>query len=255
MDPGPREKFPQASLHPSIPFILEDQARMAKARNYFAWQGRMVLRELGRRVVEVGCGTGNFTGMLLDREMVVSLDIEPDCVARLQARYPNRPNLHVSCCDAGSPAFAALRHFRPDSCICINTLEHIADDHAALAAMKSILEPGGVIVLFLPAFEALYGALDHNLGHYRRYTRKSVLHLAAAAGLEVKTLRYMNMAGFFGWWANARLFHRESQSPTQIELFDRFVVPVMSRLEAAIPPPFGLSLFAVLRKPALPATC
>ena len=31
---------------------------MAKARNYFAWQSRMVMRELGQRVVEVGCGIG-----------------------------------------------------------------------------------------------------------------------------------------------------------------------------------------------------
>ncbi|MGA3238855.1 MAG: methyltransferase domain-containing protein [Bryobacteraceae bacterium] len=238
------------SLHPSVSFILEDQARMAKARNYFAWQGRLVMPELGQRVVEVGCGTGNFTGMLLDREMVVSIDIEPDCVERLQARYPNRPNLYTTCCDAGSAEFADLRRFRPDSCVCLNSLEHIEDDRGALAAMASITEPGGAIVLIVPAFEALYGPLDHNLGHYRRYTRQSMADLAAAAGLEVKTARYMNVAGFFGWWANSHLFRRESQSSGQIEFFDRFVAPIASRVEAAVPPPFGQSLFVALRKPS-----
>jgi SAM-dependent methyltransferase len=250
METTARGKFPRTSLDPSVSFILEDQARMAKARNYFAWQGRLVMPELGRRVVEVGCGIGNFTGMLLDREMVVSIDIEPHCVERLQARYPDRPNLYATCCDAGSAAFADLRRFHPDSCVCLNALEHIADDRAALEAMASILEPGGAIVLLVPAFESLYGPLDHNLGHYRRYTRQSMVQLAAAAGLEVKTARYMNVAGFFGWWANSHLFRRESQSAKQIEFFDRFVAPIMSRVEAAVPPPFGQSLFAALRKPA-----
>jgi SAM-dependent methyltransferase len=250
METTARGGFPRTSLHPSVSFILEDQARMAMARNYFAWQGRLVMPELGQRVVEVGCGIGNFTGKLLDREMVVSLDIEPHCVERLQARYPNRRNLHVACCDVGSGQFADLRRFRPDSCVCLNALEHIADDRAALAAMASILEPGGAIVLLVPAFESLYGPLDHNLGHYRRYTRKSMVQLAAAAGLEVKTARYMNVTGFFGWWANSHLFRRESQSAKQIEFFDRFVAPIMSRVEAAVPTPFGQSLFVALRKPA-----
>ena len=57
-------------------YALEDQERMAKAKNYFAWQGRLVTPELGRRVLEVGCGIGNFTGRLLDHDMVIALDKE-----------------------------------------------------------------------------------------------------------------------------------------------------------------------------------
>ena len=47
-------------------YTLEDQERMAKAANYFAWQHRLVTRELGRRVIEIGCGIGNFTRLILD---------------------------------------------------------------------------------------------------------------------------------------------------------------------------------------------
>ena len=35
----------------------------------------------------------------------------------------------------------------------------------------------------------------------------------------------------------------------QIAVFDRYVVPPMFRIEALVPPPFGQSLFAVLRCP------
>ena len=222
---------------------------MAKAKNYFAWQGRLVTRELGRRVVEIGCGVGNFTHLLLDRDAVIALDIEPGCVARLEQRYPNRSNLHVFQCDAGSPEFSALARFEPDSCVCLNVLEHIEDDRAALQAMASILTPGGVIVLLVPAFQALYGSIDKNLGHYRRYNRSMIGKLAESADLRVTKLHYMNAFGFFGWWANARIFRREAQSEGQIAIFDRLVVPLLSRLESLVPPPFGQSLFVVLQKP------
>jgi hypothetical protein len=44
------------------------------------------------------------------------------------------------------------------------------------------------------------------------------------------------------------MLRREVQSEGQIALFDRWIVPVQSRLEAAVRPPFGQSLFAVLEK-------
>ena len=230
-------------------YALEDQERMARAKNYFAWQGRLVTPELGRRVVEVGCGIGNFTGTLLDRDVVIALDIDPHCTERLRRRYPDRKNLHVVTCDAGNYAFSELAAFRPDSCVCLNVLEHIENDRAAIAGMASVLAPGGIIVLILPAFPSLLGPIDKNLGHYRRYTRRSIVRLAGAAGLRIKKAHYMNVSGFFGWWANAHIFRREAQSERQIEFFDRYVVPLQARLESVAPPPFGQSLFVVLEKP------
>jgi SAM-dependent methyltransferase len=222
---------------------------MSRAENYFAWQSRLVTRELGRRVVEVGCGLGNFTGMLLDREAVIAVDSEPDCIQRLTERYPDRNNLHTFACDAGGAAFADLARFHPDCCVCLNALEHIEDDRQALRGMASILAPGGVVVLLVPAFPALYGPIDSNLGHYRRYSRGSLNRLADSAGLRIRKAHYMNAAGFFGWWVNSHILRRTAQSERQIEIFDRYVVPLMSRLEGMVPPPFGQSLFAVLEKP------
>jgi SAM-dependent methyltransferase len=223
---------------------------MTRAMNYFAWQSRLVASELGQRVIEVGCGIGNFTGVLLDRELVVALDREEACVRTLRERFPGRDNLHVLTCEAPSGAFRELARFRPDSVVCVNVLEHIEDDGAALRAMAEILVPGGVVVLLVPAFDALYGPIDRNLGHYRRYRRGSIVKLAGAAGLEIRKLHYMNAAGFFGWWVNVHVLQREAQSDGQIAVFDRWLVPVLSAIEGAVKPPFGQSLLAVLRRPA-----
>jgi SAM-dependent methyltransferase len=221
---------------------------MARARHYLAWQSRLILPELGQRVVEVGCGTGNFTGQLLNRKMVIALDPELECIEHLRARYPDQPNLRVLVSDPCSASFADLARFRPDSCVCSNVLEHIQDDRHALAAMADILEPGGKIVLWVPAFQALYGPMDRRLDHYRRYRRTDLIRLAAQTGLDLKKIHYVNFVGFFLWWASAHILRQESLTEAQIDIFDQAVAPWLSRLEAVLPPPFGQSLFAVLEK-------
>ncbi len=237
-----------------LAWALEDQTLMARARNYFAWQARLLKPEVGRRVVEVGCGTGNFTGLLLDPEFlnceyVIALDKEPACVERLCRRFPGQGNLHTLVSSPGTREFADLARFSADCCVCLNVLEHIEDDAGALRSMAAIIPRGGRIVLMVPAFPALLGPIDRNSGHYRRYTRRSLRALADRTGLMVRRISFMNAVGFFGWWVNARLLKKESQSAGQIEFFDRWLVPAISRVEALRPPPFGQSLIAVLSRP------
>ena len=236
----------------SFPYLLQDLARMAHARNYLAWQYQLISAQLGSRTVEVGCGTGNLTGYLLRHGDVIAVDIQPECVRRVRSRFRGHANLRVELCGPPDDAFLELRDAHPDSCVCFNVLEHVERDVDALAAMGAILPPGGVVIVLVPAFEALYGPIDFQLGHYRRYTRRSLAGAAAAAGLEVASARYLNLPGFFAWWLNARLFRRRAQSDFQIGLFDRLVVPLASTVERILPPPFGQSLLAILRKPAAP---
>jgi SAM-dependent methyltransferase len=229
-------------------YTLADQERMAQAANYFAWQHRLVIGELGRRVIEIGCGIGNFTRLMLDREAILAVDAEVGCIERLRQRFPDRPNLRAVACDVMASEFVELQSFRADSCVCLNVLEHIEHDRDALRQMASVLAPGGQIVLLVAASPSLYGRIDELLGHHRRYTRASMARIAAEAGLAVKTSYYLNAVGFFGWWTNSHILRRDAQSPAQIRFFDRFVVPVASRVEKILHPPFGQSLFVVLKK-------
>jgi 2-polyprenyl-3-methyl-5-hydroxy-6-metoxy-1,4-benzoquinol methylase len=225
-------------------YALEDQRRMSAAKNYFAWQARLVLPHLGRRVLEVGCGIGNFTGNLLDRELVVAIDSDPDGIAHLSNRYINCSNLHALVVEAGQ--VKSLAAFEFDSAVCLNVLEHIADDVQVLREIAQTLKPGGVLVLLVPAFSTLTGPIDRNLGHFRRYSRSLLMRRAIDTGFAIRGIRYVNAAGFFGWWWNARVLRREAQSTVQIAFFDRFVVPVASRVEAFVHPPFGQSILAVM---------
>ena len=243
------ERVVQASTE----YTLRDQERMKAAQRYFAWQARIARQELGRRVVEVGCGVGNFTRHLLDRELVVAIDVEADCVARLVRNLNSPANVVAKVLDVADSSFVAFRRLAIDSVVCMNVLEHVRDDLGALRNMAAVLPAGGKVVLIVPAFEALYGPIDRNLGHYRRYSKKGLYQLAKAAGFEVLTLRYMNSVGGIGWWVNARILKRTDQSEKQIRTFDRFIVPVLDWVESRLEFPFGQSLFVVLARGETPA--
>ncbi len=221
---------------------------MQLASNYFDWQARMAKEQLGSRVLEIGCGMGNFTRHLLDRELVVGIDIEEPCVQRHRERFAGNSNLEARVMDVLDPAFLELKSYDLQSIVMLNVLEHVSDDVLALKHMNGVLPLGGKVVLIVPAFESLYGPIDTNLGHYRRYSKPSFRLLAENQGFHVRVLRYINSVGFVGWWLNAKVLKKTEQSENQIKFFDSKIVPILSRFEAAIEPPFGQSLFAVLEK-------
>jgi len=232
----------------STEYTVADQQRMEKAVRYFEWQYRMVEPHLGRRVLEIGCGMGNFTRVLVDRECVVGIDIDEGVLAEHRTRFRKRDNVVAHRMDSVDSAFFSLARYRPDSVVCLNVLEHIEDDVAALANMNSVLQPGGRAVLIVPAFQSLFGPIDHKLGHYRRYSKQMMRGLAERTGFRVAQLRYMNIVGFFGWWVNARVLRKTEQSEGQIALFDKMIVPLQAAMERWIEPPCGQSIFAVLEK-------
>lgn len=238
-----------ATLTPSADYTVRDQERMRAARRYFEWQLALAKPWLGQRVLEIGCGMGNFTRTILDRELVVGVDIEADCVARHRENHADCTNvvsLEMNASDAA--CVEEFSKYNIDSVVSLNVFEHIEDDHAALRNLWKILPAGGRVVLIIPAFHALYGPIDELLGHYRRYTKSSVRALAAATGFVPVQLHYMNWVGFFGWWANSKIFKRTEQSEAQIATFDNLIVPWLRPMESLIHPPIGQSVFTVLEK-------
>ena len=243
----PRETLPRQVVA-TAEYTVADQERMKRATRYFEWQAAMAKAQLGRRVIEAGCGLGNFTQHLLDREVVIALDVAPECVAHLRERFPEASHVRARCLDVQDEAFLDLTAERPDSVVCLNVLEHVRDDFRALRHMHAVLPTGGRAVFILPAFESLYGPIDANLGHFRRYSKRGWSELAQRAGFRVKLARYTNSIGFFGWWVNAKVWRKTEQSEAQIAVFDWLLVPVMSRAERMIEPPVGQSIFTVLEK-------
>jgi SAM-dependent methyltransferase len=245
---GTQDNMAGLATKPASP-PRERAARSAGAAAYFDRLYAAVNGELGARVIEVGCGAGHFTRRLLGCEQVVALDPEPEKVARLLSDYGDRANLKAFSMEVTGARFRELAQYRPTSVVCLSGLERVEDHHRALFNMGSVLEPGGKIVLLVPAFPALYGRIDFSLGAYRRYTKESLAELAETVGLRVRQLRYSNVTGFFRWWFLSHIVGRVDPGLAEGEPGHGLIGRALSRIEAWLPPPFGQSLFAVLEVP------
>ncbi|MCL4395175.1 MAG: class I SAM-dependent methyltransferase [Chloroflexi bacterium] len=224
---------------------VSDLDIMNGAVNYRRWLFSQVSSFVGRRVFEIGSGIGNYTEFLLDRELVVCLEIHAAAAARLRARFADQPGIRIYDGDIADPRLRRLAEHRCDTAICFNVLEHVADDVGALENIAAILVPGGRVLLIVPAVPAIMGTVDESLGHYRRYTPRTLRAVFRAANYQVESLRYMNLPGILGWWLNNRVLHRVEESAHQIRFYDRAIVPWVAAVERVLPPQIGLSLVCI----------
>jgi glycosyltransferase involved in cell wall biosynthesis len=220
--------------------------RMAKLSRYNRWIWDLIRPYIGRRVLEVGAGTGNMTRMMSGVELVVATDADSRYVDILRNTFRRRPGVEVGTLVLGTDAVEQWRDHAFDTVVCLNVLEHVEDDAAALEQFREILVPGGRLILYVPADQALYGSMDESVGHFRRYSKEQLRDTIERAGFEVETISYQNRVGRLGWWLNGRLLKRRDVPSGQSRMFD-YAVPILRKIESAEPAK-GLSLWAVARK-------
>jgi len=222
---------------------------MSLAVKYHQWIYDVVRPYMGARVLEIGGGLGNFSHLLQHHERLVMLDNDPVCIRHLHDRFDGQANVMILEADILDEAqLEQLSNERLDSAVCINVLEHITDDRDALRNIYRVLQPGAHFALLVPALPALYGSLDATLGHVRRYTRREASEKVAGAGFTVLRARYFNSVGVAGWYMLGRLRRQQEHGAGQVRFYDRYVVPILSRVEHVIPPPFGQSVVVIGRK-------
>ena len=213
---------------------------------YYAWKSSLVGRHAGRRVLEVGCGTGLMLERLGDRELLLGVDRDADCVKAARARLAGKRGVEVREGDILSPDFSALVQTRPDTVLFVNTLELVNDDSLAVRQSATVLETGGKIVVLASALPSLAGELDRSHGQ-KRYTRPALAALMDSGGFRVESARFVNLAGILGWWLDSRIRGKQEMSPAAYRNRDR-TVPLARLLDAVTGPPVGSLILAVGRK-------
>jgi glycosyltransferase involved in cell wall biosynthesis len=221
---------------------------MRRARGLNRWILQQFSRYVGARVLEAGCGIGNFTDLLLDRERLICLDNDPLYVEMLNWRLGHLENIRTLKFDlSDTAAYQQLRGERVDTIVCLNVLEHLAPDEQVLKAYFDLLEPGGHAIILVPAHPSLYGPCDDALGHHRRYTHDELNDKMHRAGFDVVSMREFNRLGVPGWWLNKQLGRRDL-NPKQMRAFE-WLLPVAKTMDA-LKLGQGLSLIGVGRRPA-----
>jgi hypothetical protein len=113
--------------------------------------------------------------------------------------------------------------------------------------MISLLQPGGRLIILVPALNILYGSMDVSFGHYRRYNKKKLKLLIQGQDLDIVKFYYLNSLGLFGWFINGRILKNEELPEYQTKLFDK-LVPFLGLAEKIIKPPLGQSLILIAQK-------
>jgi glycosyltransferase involved in cell wall biosynthesis len=219
---------------------------LRRARGLNRWRLAQFREYVGNRVLEAGCGIGNFTETLLDRQRLVSIDGDPLYVEVLNWRFGHLENVRTAKLDPCDPAvYASLAPERLDTIVCLNVLEHVQEDEPLLRAQYDVLEPGGHVIVLVPAHPWLFGPADETLGHVRRYTQTDLHTKLQSAGFEVMCVEEFNRLGAWGWWIDKALGQRHI-SRHQVRVFE-MLLPLAKGIEA-LKLGRGLGLIAVGRK-------
>lgn len=225
---------------------------MSFAVKYHRWLLDEFRPLLGKRIVEVGAGTGSFSEMLIELGPDSLSLVEPsEMFADLVENVP------------GDGSGTKIRHFhsvfekvagtirteiRPDTIIYVNVLEHIEDDVRELNLIYDTLQPGGRCLIFVPAGRALFSKFDRSIGHFRRYAKRELEEKVRRAGFRVIKSKNFDAAGVLPWFIKYRLLGSLSLDQRSVKLYDDLVVPIASRLEPRLPIPFGKNVLLVAEK-------
>lgn len=227
-----------------------DLEAMIGADNYYAWILSTIRPYLGKSIVEVGAGVGSFSKLLLQSKPKTLTLIEPSKMFQLLQK-----NISSTKTTTVTPLHGylktetkAVKATKPDTIVYINVMEHVKDDRAEVKQAAELLQPGGRLIIFVPAFQALYSNFDKSIDHYRRYTKADLKKILNEAGLEVEYSRYMDMVGMGPWWFSFVVMKRTTLVPFLVKTYDKLCIPVIRFFESRIPAPAGKNVLVVARR-------
>ncbi len=221
-------------------------ARLSKAHTFNRWMADTIRPYVGERVLEIGAGIGNLTQALIPRREYVASDINPLYLDTLEGLRHGRPYLRVTYTDVtDGGTFPQSEGGGFDTVVCLNVIEHVKDDKAALENIRRCLSKDGRAIILVPQGDFNYGSLDEVLGHERRYSIDSLRAAGDAAGFTLEKLVEFNRMGTPAWYLNGKILGREHFGLGQILTLNA-ITPVVRRFDETLPFP-ALSIIAIFR--------
>jgi ubiquinone/menaquinone biosynthesis C-methylase UbiE len=204
----------------------------------------------GVRLLDVGCGTGSNLAALAARTNSVGIDMSTEALSFCRRR-----------------GIEAVAHSRvealpfPDASFevvtALDMLEHTDDDLAALAELRRVTSPGGLLLITVPAYGFLWSEHDEALKHRRRYTAYELRNKLTVSGFAVERTSYFITSLFFPILA-ARVLQgirkRSTHPQTSVRLLPKWLnaslvglLDVERRIVRHINLPFGVTIVALAR--------
>jgi SAM-dependent methyltransferase len=205
----------------------------------------------GRRILDVGCGSGLMMKRLAGTAAVFGIDIDEGALEHCRSIGLRR----LSRADAARLPFGDASF---DLLVAADMLEHCEDDGAALENFFRVLAPGGHLLISVPAYNWLWSSHDVALHHKRRYTRGELVKKITAAGFKVERASYFNTIlfppaalvritlGRLGGKSGGIKYNEGMKSLNRLLLG---ALRLEKRLLSKVSLPFGLSIVVLASRP------
>jgi SAM-dependent methyltransferase len=227
---------------------------VARRKIVFDWVFRILADYPAPLMLDMGCGTGFNMEYLRDKgySHIVGLDYSTEALVFCQSR-----NLPYLVC--GDSTYPPLRHESFDVIMALDLIEHLEDDVQALQECARLLRSNGSVIIFVPAFNFLWGLQDEVSLHHRRYSAGELEQKLETVGLRIDKLTYTNTFLFPLIWIGRtvlRLSGYDIQGISENDLHPDWSNGLLQAIFAAERPllrymsfPFGVSLLCIARKP------
>lgn len=214
---------------------------MQEAKNYNRFLLDLILSSARKddSVVDFGAGSGTFSIPVGAKGYRLTC-VETD------------PVLSASLSDRGLHVVSSLELLEDDSVdylYSLNVLEHIEDDSAAAKLWFRKLRPGGRLLVYVPAFQALYTSMDRKVGHFRRYTKQMLNVKLVQAGFKINEIRYADSLGYL-----ATLLYKAFDNGhgdvnlRMLKMYDEWFFSLSRSLDRAAFPFAGKNVYALAAK-------
>jgi SAM-dependent methyltransferase len=203
----------------------------------------------GGRLLDFGCGHGATAERLAQRGYDVRVTDRADS-ARAACRARGLAVVEPD-------ELAAWGEEGFDCVLACDVLEHVENDAALLSRLRALSHPEGLVLVTVPAYEFLWSGEDYVSEHVRRYTRRRLVRVLRAAGLEPLWQSHFNALLFAPVAAaiiGTRLFRPRALYQSNIQPLPPPLDSLLGRIFALERPclkrlrfPFGTSLIVVAR--------
>ena len=229
----------------------QDLQALAELPNYYDWIVDVFRPWLKGHTMEIGAGIGTVAKRIVDDVDRLEL-IEPsiNLPGLMPRSLTDNPKVSVII-ETLEQRLPQMEDESCDTVVLVNILEHVEDDGAALKELNRVLKPDGHLLLFVPALPFLFSDLDREHGHFRRYRLAPLTGLVQRNGFNVRYRRYFDLAGVLPWWLINTMGKKTKFNPKIVRFYDRYVVPIVRKMENWISPPFGKNIILIAKRPSV----
>jgi hypothetical protein len=231
-----------------LTYIGEELDLFAHAKNWKRYWSSCVRPFLGGDVLEVGAGIGVNTPLLVSDAVRSWVCLEPDAKLAHRAAEKLASDPSTSGCRVLVGTTQTLRdQSKFDTLLYIDVLEHIQEDQEELERAAALLRTNGSLIVLSPAHQWLYTSFDRSIGHFRRYSRASLM-ACTPLGCTPSKLWYLDSLGMLASYANRLMLHQSMPGLRQILFWDKYLVRPSVLIDRALFYKAGKSILAVWKK-------